>query len=117
MYNFRRRNMSKKIRVKPSRAQAKFSVVIGFIFVLIGIFVAIPNAGLFGIFWTGIAIFITYSNYRDGFTDRPLSHYEIDIEDSNSTENRLKKLDSLYNQGLISREEYDEKRKDILNDL
>ena len=30
-----------------------------------------------------------------------------------SIEGRLKKLDSLYNQGLITRDEYDEKRKQI----
>ena len=27
------------------------------------------------------------------------------------------KLDSLYNQGLITRDEYDEKRKQILNEI
>lgn len=109
--------MSKKIRVKHSKTAGKFGMIIGIVFVCIGIFVAIPMAGLFGFFWTAIAVYITYANYRDGFTDKPISGYEIDIEDSHSIENRLKNLESLYNQGLITRDEYDSKRKEILKDI
>jgi len=36
---------------------------------------------------------------------------------SASVEERLKKLDSLYKQGLLSRQEYETKRSDILKDL
>lgn len=109
--------MSKKIRVKPGKTQSKFGMIVGIGFICFGLFVAIPIFGLFGLLWTGVAVFITYTNYRNGFTDKPMSSYEIDIEDSHSIENRLKNLDSLYNQGLITREEYDAKRKEILNDI
>lgn len=34
-----------------------------------------------------------------------------------SVADRLKKLDSLYKQGLITKKEYDEKRAAILKDL
>ena len=111
--------MKKRIRVKPNKTQATFSVLVGVVFCCIGLFIAIPMAGLFGIFWTAIAFFITYSAYRNGFTDHPMNEYELHVDDigSESIEGRLKQLDSLYNQGLITREEYDEKRKDILNKL
>ena len=45
--------MKRKITYRPSKAQSVFGGVVGVIFVLIGLFVAIPQAGLFGLFWTG----------------------------------------------------------------
>ena len=110
--------MSKKIRVKPGKTQSKFAMIIGIVFVCIGFFVVIPTFGPFGILWTGIACFIVYSNYRNGFTDNPMTTHEIIVEDGEgSIEERLKTLDSLYNQGLITRDEYDEKRQKILSEL
>ena len=111
--------MAKKIKVKPGKAQSKFSMFFGLIFVCIGIFVAIPVFGPFGILWTCAAAFIVYANYRNGFTDKPISTHEIIVEesDSESIEERLKTLESLYNQRLITKEEYDEKRKQILNEI
>ena len=110
--------MGKKIRVKPGKAQSRFGMIFGIAFCCIGLFVVIPTFGPFGILWTAAAFYITYANYRNGFTDKPITTHEIIVEDDeNSIEGRLKKLDSLYNQGLITRDEYDEKRKQILNEI
>lgn len=111
--------MAKKIKVKPGKAQSKFAMVFGLIFVCIGIFVVIPTFGPFGILWTSAAAFIVYANYRNGFTDKPMTTHEIIVEesDSESIEERLKTLESLYNQRLITKEEYDEKREKILNEI
>lgn len=134
--------MSKKIHVRPSKSQSKAGFAVGIIFCLIGVVIAIPTFGPFGIFWTAIAGWITYVNYRNGFTDQAIDSRVIEIEDDgrdvhvtshggyhsysydtqgrafdDSVEERLRKLQSLYDQSLITYEEYEQKRKDILKDL
>lgn len=135
--------MSKKIHVRPGKNQSKVAFVVGVIFCFIGIFVAIPVFGLFGILWTAAAGWIAFSHYRNGFTDKPIDSKVIEIEDNGEditfttqaglrsytfetendtadkedTEERLKKLVSLYSQSLITREEYEQKKKEILDEL
>jgi len=118
--------MSKKIRVKPGKSQSKFGFIIGILFCLIGLVVVIPTFGPFGIIWTAVAGYITYVNYRNGFTDKQIDSHVIEIDDSDShsanvekesVEERLKKLTDLYMQSLITREEYEQKRKEILDEL
>ena len=116
--------MSKKsIKVKPGKTQSKLGFAVGLVFVLIGLTIAIPTFGLFGIFWTAIAAFITYTNFKNGFTDEGISTHEIVIDSTQADEpeedieGKLKTLDSLYRQGLISRDEYDSKRKELLDEF
>ena len=115
--------MGKRIKVKPSKAQSRFSAVFGLIFCLIGFFVVIPTFGPFGILWTVAAAWATFISFKNGFTDEGVPTREIVIEDTdavvspNDIEARLTQLDSLYNKGLITRDEYDSKRKEILSDL
>lgn len=135
--------MSKKIHVRPGKSQSKAGFVVGVIFCILGLFVVIPTFGLFGILWTAVAGWIAFSHYRNGFTNKPIDTKVIEIEDSGedvvltshtgyhqysyetegdtsnfeSAEERLKKLLKLYNQSLITREEYEEKKKEILDEL
>ena len=135
--------MSKKIKVRPGKTQSKAGFVIGIIFCLIGLFAVVPIFGPFGLVWTGMAVWITYLNYRNGFTDRPISNQIIEVEDNENDitvtkrafgemqmsceeekadenediEIRLRKLQGLYEQGLITQEEYKNKRQEILDEL
>ena len=134
--------MAKKIKVRPGKTQSKAGFVVGIIFCLIGLVVVVPVFGLFGLLWTAAAGWITYSNYRNGFTDRPISNQVIEIEDDgvsatvktgffedvadtlneaaaeeNDVESRMRKLQSLYQQELITKEEYEKKRQEILDRL
>lgn len=141
--------MSKKIHVRPSGEQSKLGFAVGIAFCLIGLFVVIPIFGPFGILWTAVAGFITYTHWRNGFTDKKIASKVIEIEDDedgtinvtshqgfgtsytfsdyksnetvrssgNDIENRLKSLQSLYDQRLITKEEYEEKKQDILKEL
>ena len=141
--------MAKKIHVRPSGTQSKIGFVVGIVFCLIGLVIVIPTFGPFGILWTAVAVFITYSHWRNGFTDRKIDTHVIEIDDtdadnvtvtssrglgtsysvsgteyrnaeyssSNDIENRLKSLQSLYDQRLITKEEYEEKKKEILKEL
>lgn len=135
--------MSKRIHVRPGKGQSKVGFAVGIIFCLLGVFFVIPTFGLFGIFWTAVAGWIAYSHYRNGFTNEPLDSHVIDIEDDgqnatatryggvyrnyayeeeetgsvDSVEERLRKLQSLYDQSLITYEEYEQKKKSILDEL
>lgn len=123
--------MKKNIRYKPSKASAGMSFAVGIVFTVIGLSLVLPATfgsgflpvGLFGLVWTGIAVAITAVNglYLFGKRDNTslFGGYEITDEEpeEESSEERLKKLQSLYDQRLITAEEYEEKRKEILKEL
>jgi len=140
--------MAKKIHVRPGKGQSKFGFIVGIIFCLIGLFAVIPIFGLFGILWTAVAGYITFVNYRNGFTDKQIDSHVIEVDengedvtvtthtglgrysykaegycvgedkqDNESIEERMRRLQSLYDQALITREEYEQKKKDILEEL
>ena len=116
----------KYIRMKPSKLQGTIGGVMGCIFVLIGIFEVIPTFGLFGVLWTGVAVLIASTHLYSAFS-KNYKGPEIYIEDetvenfsasSNSNSAlRLTELRSLYDQRLITQEEYEEKRKEIMEKL
>lgn len=111
-----------RVTYRPGKASGIFGIVWGSIFVLIGIFVAIPNAGAFGILWTLMAVAITAYNAYLAFGKGYIGP-EITIEqdkseaDSASAEARLQELRTLYDRRLITQEEYEEKRKSIIDGL
>ena len=121
--NFNRR---RRVTYRPSRALAGFTTVVGVIFVLIGIFAAIPQAGAFGVLWTLIAVGITAYNGYMAFGKKYIGP-EINIEDegapnpapegSSDAESRLTQLAALHAKGLITDEEYEEKRQEILDEI
>ena len=113
--------MKKRVTYRPSKASAVLGGVVGVVFTFIGLFVAIPQTGLFGLFWTGLAAAITVANFYQAFGKGYIGP-DIEIQDdgaasAETAEERLKKLQSLYDQRLITPEEYEEKRKEILKEL
>lgn len=120
--------MRRRVRFHPSKPQMILSLVVGVIFCFIGIFVCIPIFGPFGIFWTLIAVGITVANAIPLFTEKRGYTAEMTIEDEgydqgvggqplSDIEQRLAGLQSLYSKGLISRDEYDQKRAEILDEI
>lgn len=116
--------MRRNIRVKPGKTQSTMGFVVGLIFVGIGLFVVIPAFGPFGIFWTLVAVAITAMNGMNAFGKKGVASHEIVIEegeesgsDGSDVERRLEEAKGLYERGLITREEYETKRTEILKDL
>ena len=120
----------RNIRVKPSRAQSMVGFVGGLIFVGIGVFVVIPTFGPFGVLWTLIAVVITVVNGVNAFGKKGIPTMEIYTEEeehragqfptaSNTLDarGRLEQLEGLKEAGLLTQEEYDQKRQEILRDL
>ena len=115
--------MFKRGRVRLSKGASIVGMIGGLIFVLIGVTTAIPSAGLFGAFWTLIAVVITGAHAYNVFSEKGLSQYEVDVETGDSYEKKdetfdekLRKLKGLKDDGIISEEEYEVKRREILND-
>ena len=122
--------------IKPSPGMMKFSRIFAGFFALVGlIFVAIGltqlhHSGLFGVLWTLMACgFVGVGIYGACNKRGMYFMYEFEIEDQDAppaappdgkegdVEARLRKVQGLYDQGLISREEYEEKRKEIMKEL
>ena len=125
--------MRRNIKVKPSKQASIPGFIVGLIFVGIGIFFVIPDAGAFGFLWTAIAIVITISNGVNAFGSKGIPTEEIYIEDDydHSTfkntekldekemdfEEKLRKLKALKDDGIITDIEYEVKRVEILNNI
>lgn len=128
--------MRRRIEVRPSRSAAAFGLAVGVIFVLLGLFVVIPQFGPFGLLWTAVALIITVLNGINAFSDKGVPSNVIHMEDEaespppspaaappppvsspKSPEERLETLRSLHQQGLITGEEYDRRRREILDEI
>ena len=118
------------VRIHPSKPSMVLSLVVGVIFCLLGVFIVIPTFGVFGLFWTLISAGITVVNAMPLFSEeeRDLYHTMTIEEDggydglaadtqSDDIAARLEKLKALYDRRLITTEEYESKREEILRRL
>lgn len=120
--------MRRRVTYRPSKGQSAFSAVVCGIFVLIGIFFVIPNTGGFGVLWTLIALFGAGTSAYHAFGKGYIGP-EIHIEDEEgqrpgpapaadlNAKARLEQLETLREAGLIDEEEYQAKRREILESL
>ena len=123
--------MRRRMTYRPSKAQSVVGGVMGCLFVLIGLFVIIPQfsmaggfAVLFGVIWTAAAAVMAATSFYRAFGKRYIGP-EIRIEDEeadagfaeNSAAERLRELRDLYERSLITQEEYERKREEILREL
>ena len=125
----------KRVTYRPSKTGSVLGGVVGVIFVLIGLFVVIPTfsmgggfGAIFGVFWTILAAVIAGTNFYQAFGKGYIGP-EIHIEEEGKSEHaqdapapgdaqaRLTELRTLYDQRLITQEEYEQKRKEILEEL
>ena len=125
----------KRVTYRPSKTGSVLGGVVGVIFVLIGLFVVIPTfsmgggfGAIFGVFWTIVAAVIAGMNFYQAFGKGYIGP-EIRIEEEGGSEHaqdaaapgdaqaRLTELRTLYDQRLITQEEYEQKRKEILEEL
>lgn len=127
---------TKETRAVQRLAMLPF-LIVSIFFVILGVTVVIPAAGLFGIVWTLVAvcfvvIAITQMVRKNGLAHRVGYDVETDLDrsivgameeivqedsSSDSAQERLTQLRELYDQRLITKEEYDAKRQEILKEL
>ena len=122
------------------RMMGAVHAAMGIAFVLAAVTTIIPNAGFFGLpFFLGGAFFavngIRMLIGKNGFTHRVGYDIETDMEsesisgimeepksdtiviDPQRNKSRLEQLETMKNAGLITKEEYREKRKEIIDSL
>lgn len=115
--------MPRKGKIKPNKGVSVIGMIAGVGMVVIGITQVIPDAGLFGVVWTLVAVGIAVVNAINMFTENGVASFQIDIEDNDSYQEKeqsfdekLRKIKALKDDGIISEEEYEVKRKEILRD-
>lgn len=113
----RRRNY----RYRPNKVQSIVGIAAGVLFIFIGIVEVIPNAGLFGVIWTLFAVGITAGQVYAAVSGKGYGSWEMEEDTSGGNdgldfEEKLQKLQRLYDQRLITRDEYDKKRAEIMNE-
>ena len=126
----------KRVRVKPGKAQSTVSFVVGLAFVLVGLVMVVPTFGPFGLLWTGVAVAITVIHGLNAFGKKGVPTMEIYSEEEDdevpsparedhdhipstalTTQERLEQLQTLKEAGLLTDEEYRNKREEILREL
>lgn len=115
-----RRMFMRRVRVKPSKSQSLVGMIGGAVFVIIG-FSIVPMAGVFGVFWTIMALAIAGMHAYNYFSDKGVASWEIDVETNHQVisreenfETRLRKLNRLKEDGLITESEFEKKRAEII---
>ena len=111
----------RRVTYRPSKASGIFGIIWGGLFVVIGLVVVIPTFGAIGVIWTLAALAITGMNAYHAFGKKyigPQISIEEDGEgDGVSMEERLQELRNLYDRSLITEEEYEAKKQEILKEL
>jgi len=109
-----------RYRVKPSKSQSVLGMIVGVIFVFIGI-TQVSQFGGFGVIWTLVAIAITGYHAINVFSNQGVSTYQVDVqsdvetERNDSYESKIRQLHRLREDNIISQEEYEKKKEEILN--
>ena len=116
--------MSGRARIRPSKPMSAVGMFIGIVLIMLGLFSAIPRAGLFGIFWTLCASAATLYFAVNLFSHRGIAQEVVEFEgdldggkDEGSVESRLQVLESLKQKGLVNDQEYSQQREKILKEL
>ena len=119
--------MRRNIHYKPSKGMSVFSGVIACAMGVFGLF-AIPSIGAmigFKAIWCLMTFGMGIYNFLVAAGKVKMGGYEITDDEPDDrraaprsdAEARLTELRSLYDRGLITEEEYEAKRRDILSDL
>ncbi len=119
--------MKRILQIKPSKSAGAVQMVGGIVFAIIGLAVIIPMLSKangpvwFGLLWTGAAVVIAIVGGVNAFSDRGIATAEIvsdsaEVPPGRSTADRLRELEEMRQQKVISEEEYAQTRKRILDE-
>ena len=112
-------------RVRPSKAASAVGVAVGIFMLIIGLTMVGTGGGVFMIFWLFAVLAITGFYAYNLISERGAAFTVIDVDSREaqlpspprSTQERLSELESLHQQGIVTDQEYQEKRRQILGEL
>lgn len=112
-------------RVRPSKAASLLGMVVSGIFTVIGLTVVV-NFGWFGVIWTLITLAMTIGHAVNFFGKRGISEWDVEVQAPNNRttpsaapndfETKLRRLERLRADGLLTEDEYARKRSEIVNE-
>ncbi|MCO1602528.1 SHOCT domain-containing protein [Desulfosporosinus nitroreducens] len=112
--------MAGKVRVRPSKSQSLTGMIGGAVFVFIG-FSLIELIGTFSLMFTIMGLVIGGLHAYNFFSNRGMTSWEIEEDPIHATayrerdfETSLRKLNKLKEDGLISENEFEKKRIEIM---
>lgn len=111
---------TEKDAFRPGRTQDIFGIVWSGLFVLTGLLVMIPVFGVFGVIWTLGAGALTVVYIRQLLGKRHVgaaADKNLPSAASSDVRRQLEQLETLRAAGLLTGEEYREKRRRILEEL
>lgn len=109
--------MAYRVGVKPGKAASLLGMVVGGLFILLGIAVIVPTFGAFGLVWTAVAGAIALFYAYSFFSSRGVSAYEISVTSPESMDDLdagLRKLAKLKDDGLVTDQEYEQRRAEVM---
>jgi hypothetical protein len=109
--------MAYRIGVRPGKAVSVAGMVVGGLFLLLGIAVIVPTFGAFGLVWTAFAGIIALYYAFSFFSSRGALSYEVDVESSDTVEDldvSLRRLAKLKEDGLVTDQEYEQHSAEVL---
>lgn len=116
---------SHRLRIKPSKPASVLGMIVGLVFVGIGFGLVMPVFGGFGVAWTLLAAGITVYHAVNVFSSRGVAMTEIDLEGDATRQlgssglpfdERLRRLERLKDEQLISNDEYHRKREELMRE-
>jgi hypothetical protein len=128
--------MKVKSQIKPNKTASLAGFIIGLAFMVFGIvfyLVLLPEMdfedgsgyliSLFFVIWTLVVLFIALFNARNYFSSQGISVIDMDFESEkdetpvqDTIEIRLRRLERLRNDSLITESEFNQKREEILRE-
>jgi hypothetical protein len=109
--------MPYRVGVRPGKPASLVGMLTGGLFVVLGLAVVLPLFGAFGLVWTLFAGLITLYHAYNFFSTRGLPTYQVDVDAPGTSEDfdtRLRKLAQLREDGLITDEEFEQKRAELM---
>ena len=118
----------RRYHIRPTKEMRPIGIVFSIVFIIVacsfvflGVTVVIPGSGAFGLLWTGLAVcFAVFGVFNLIQTIRGRNGVEIVDEGGDSggsAEQRLQELRNLYDRSLITEEDYEAKKQEILKEL
>ena len=80
--------MPYRIGVRPSKSVSLLGMIVGAIFIALGLVFITPNFGIFGLAWTAVAAVITLYHGYNFFSPRGVSTYEVNVEPTEPDDRR-----------------------------
>src|SRR5438067_824752 len=87
-------DMAYRIGVRPGKFASIAGMVVGGVFVLLGILVIVPMFGAFGLVWIAVAAAIAIFHGYNVFSSRGASAYEVNVESSEKPSGSVDALDA-----------------------